>query len=75
MAKRIRVVLDEKLVKDIDRLVGARQRSSFLAEAAEEKLMRQRQIAALKGGRRRREGRRSSRTQAGIGEMGAETAS
>ena len=48
MSKRTHVVLEEKLVKDIDRLVGARRRSSFLAEAAEEKLMRYRQIAALK---------------------------
>jgi metal-responsive CopG/Arc/MetJ family transcriptional regulator len=48
MAKRTHVVLEEKLVKDIDRFVGVRQRSSFLEEAAEEKLMRYRQIAALK---------------------------
>ena len=46
--KRTHVVLAEKLVKDIDRLVGTRQRSSFLTEAAEEKLMRYRQIEALK---------------------------
>ena len=45
---RTHVVLEEKLIKDIDRLVGPRRRSSFLAEAAEEKLMRYRQIAALK---------------------------
>ena len=48
MSKRTHVVLEEKLVKDIDRFVGARQRSNFLEEAAEEKLMRYRQIAALK---------------------------
>ena len=47
-SKRTHVVLEEKLVKDIDRLVGPRQRSSFLTEAAQEKLMRFRQIAALK---------------------------
>lgn len=46
--KRKHVVLAEKLVKDIDRLVGPRRRSTFLTEAAEEKLMRLRQIAALK---------------------------
>src|SRR5579859_5236426 len=46
--KRTHVVLEEKLLEDIDRLVGPRQRSSFLTEAAEEKLMRYRQIAALK---------------------------
>jgi len=48
MSKRAHVVLEEKLLKDIDRLVGSRRRSSFLAEAAEEKPMRYRQIAALK---------------------------
>ncbi len=48
MSKRTHVVLEEKLVKDIDRFVGARKRSNFLEEAAEEKLMRYRQIAALK---------------------------
>lgn len=46
--KRTHVVLEERLVRDIDRLVGPRRRSSFLTEAAEEKLMRYRQIAALK---------------------------
>jgi Arc/MetJ-type ribon-helix-helix transcriptional regulator len=47
-AKRTHVVLAEQLVEDIDRLVGARRRSSFLAEAAEKELLRRRQIAALK---------------------------
>jgi hypothetical protein len=42
------VVLSEQLVRDIDTLVGSRQRSSFLTEAAEKELMRRRQIAALK---------------------------
>jgi hypothetical protein len=46
--KRTHVVLSERLVKDIDRLVGSRQRSSFLTEAAEKELMRRRQIEALK---------------------------
>jgi hypothetical protein len=46
--KRTHVVLAETLIKDIDRLVGTRQRSSFLTEAAEEKLMRRQQIEALK---------------------------
>ena len=48
-AKRTHVVLSEQLVKDIDSIVGSRQRSSFLTEAAEKELMRRRQIAALKG--------------------------
>ena len=47
-AKRTHVVLSDQLVKDIDRLVGTRQRSSFLTEAAEKELMRRRQIEALK---------------------------
>jgi hypothetical protein len=47
-AKRTHVVLSEQLVKDIDKLVGSRQRSSFLTQAAERELMRLRQIEALK---------------------------
>jgi hypothetical protein len=47
MNKRTHVVLAEKLVKEIDMLVGARQRSSFLTKAAERELMRLRQIRAL----------------------------
>ncbi len=45
--RRTHVVLSEQLVKDIDTLVGTRQRSSFLTQAAEEKLMRLRQLKAL----------------------------
>jgi len=33
---RTHVVLSEQLVKDIDMLVGSRQRSRFLTQAAEE---------------------------------------
>ena len=47
-AKRTHVVLSEQLIKAIDTLVGARQRSRFLMEAAEKELMRRRQLAALK---------------------------
>jgi hypothetical protein len=47
MNKRTHVVLSEQLVKDIDRLVGGRQRSSFLTQAAERELMRLRQLKAL----------------------------
>lgn len=47
--KRTHVVLPDQLVKEIDTFVGARQRSSFITEAAERELMRRRQIAALKG--------------------------
>ena len=45
--KRTHVVLSEQLVKDIDTLVGSRQRSSFLTLAAERELMRLRQLKAL----------------------------
>lgn len=46
-AKRTHVVLSGQLVKDIDSLVGSRQRSSFLTKAAESELMRLRQLKAL----------------------------
>jgi len=49
--KRTHVILSDQLVKDIDNLVGKRQRSSFLTQAAEKELMRLRQIAALKAAR------------------------
>jgi hypothetical protein len=45
--KRTHVVLSEQLVKEIDLLVGTRQRSSFLTQAAEHELMRLRQLKAL----------------------------
>jgi len=47
-ARRTHVVLSEQLLKDIDRIVGSWQRSSFLTEAAEKELMRRHQIGALK---------------------------
>src|SRR5262249_36359120 len=47
MNKRTHVVIPEQLVKDIDTLVGSRQRSVFLVQAAEEKLMRYRQLKAI----------------------------
>ncbi len=45
--KRTHVVIPEQLVKEIDTLVGSRQRSAFLTQAAEEKLMRHRQLKAI----------------------------
>jgi hypothetical protein len=45
--KRTPVLLSERLVKDIDTLVGSRQRSSFLTQAAERELMRLKQLKAL----------------------------
>jgi len=47
MNKRTHVVLSEQLVKDIDTVVGSRQRSSFLTRAAERELTRIRQLKAL----------------------------
>ena len=46
--KRTHVVLNEQLVKEIDRLVGSRQRSKFISGAAEKELMRLRQLKALR---------------------------
>jgi hypothetical protein len=48
MNRRTHVVLSDELVKEIDAVVGSRQRSSFITEAAEKELMRRRQIEALK---------------------------
>lgn len=46
-SKRTHVVLSDQLVKDIDTLVGSRQRSLFISQAAEKELMRLRQLKAL----------------------------
>ncbi len=45
--KRAHVVLPDQLLKDIDRLVGTRQRSSFITKAVEQELLRLRQHEAL----------------------------
>ena len=45
--KRTHVVLAEQLVREIDAVVGSRQRSSFISQAAEAELMRRRQLKAL----------------------------
>jgi hypothetical protein len=47
--KRTHIVISEQLAADIDRVVGKRGRSSFLAQAAERELLRLRQIKALEG--------------------------
>lgn len=44
---RTHVLLPKRLVEAIDDLVGQRRRSRFLAEAAQEKLERRRQLEAL----------------------------
>ena len=48
--KRTHIVIPEQLAAQIDRVVGSRGRSRFLAQAAEKELMRLRQIKALKTG-------------------------
>ena len=45
--KRTHVVIPEQLVKEIDAVVGHRQRSSFIAQAAQRELLRLRQHEAL----------------------------
>lgn len=47
MSTRTHVILPDDVLSQIDRLVGKRGRSRFLAEAAETELMRRRQLAAL----------------------------
>jgi hypothetical protein len=47
---RTHVVLPAELVAQIDELVGARGRSRFIAEAAEQRLQRERQRRALEIG-------------------------
>jgi Arc/MetJ-type ribon-helix-helix transcriptional regulator len=38
MAMRVHITLDDELVRDLDRRVGARRRSSFIAHAVREAL-------------------------------------
>jgi Arc/MetJ-type ribon-helix-helix transcriptional regulator len=45
--KRTHIIIPEPLVSEIDRLVGKRGRSEFLAQAAEKELRRLQQIKAL----------------------------
>jgi len=47
---RTHVVLPNKVVEDIDELVGKRNRSRFLTEAATERLRRERLLRAIKEG-------------------------
>ncbi|MBC8165885.1 MAG: hypothetical protein H7Y20_08440 [Bryobacteraceae bacterium] len=47
--RRTHIIIPEPLVSEIDRLVGKRGRSEFLAQAAEKELRRLRQILALEG--------------------------
>lgn len=45
--KRTHIVIPAHLAAQIDRLIGRRGRSRFLAQAAEKELMRLRQVEAL----------------------------
>ena len=45
--KRTHVVIPARLVKEIDAMVGNRQRSSFITQAAERELLRMRQHEVL----------------------------
>jgi hypothetical protein len=45
--KYTRVALPEKLVREVDSLVGGRRRSGFLTQVIQKELMRQRQVKAL----------------------------
>jgi metal-responsive CopG/Arc/MetJ family transcriptional regulator len=47
--RRTHIVIPEPLVNEIDRLVGKRNRSGFLTQAAEKELRRLQQINALEG--------------------------
>jgi len=49
MSPRTHIVIPERPVEEIDRVVGKRRRSAFLAQAAEKELRRLRQIAAVEG--------------------------
>jgi metal-responsive CopG/Arc/MetJ family transcriptional regulator len=48
-SRRTHIVIPESLVSEIDRLVGKRNRSGFLTQAAERELRRLQQINALEG--------------------------
>ena len=47
LTKRAHVILPVDLVADIDKLVGKRGRSAFIAEVTREEILRRRQRAAL----------------------------
>jgi len=44
---RAHVIVDESILKEIDRLVGKKKRSNFIAEAAKKELQRLNQLALL----------------------------
>ena len=48
MSKRTHVILPVEVVADIDKLVGKRGRSAFIAEVAREEILRRKQRSALR---------------------------
>jgi hypothetical protein len=44
---RAHVIVEEDLLKEIDRLVGKKKRSSFISDAAKKELLRLNQLALL----------------------------
>ncbi len=45
---RAHVLIEEELVKEIDRFVGKKKRSSFISEAAKKELKRLKQLSLIK---------------------------
>ncbi|MFZ6016807.1 MAG: hypothetical protein ACOYU0_04180 [Nitrospirota bacterium] len=45
---RAHVIIEEDIVKEIDRLVGKKKRSSFISEAAKKELKRVKQLSLIK---------------------------
>jgi metal-responsive CopG/Arc/MetJ family transcriptional regulator len=45
---RVHVVIPKELTDEIDSLVGQRRRSSFICDAAREKLIRQKQLESIR---------------------------
>ncbi len=45
---RAHVVVDEAILKEIDRLAGKKKRSSFISDAAKKELQRLKQLSLLK---------------------------
>ena len=45
---RAHVIVDESILKEIDRLVGKKKRSSFIADAAKKELQRLNQLSLLR---------------------------
>jgi hypothetical protein len=45
---RAHVIVEEKILKDIDRLVGKKKRSSFITNAAKKELQRLNQLSVLR---------------------------